>query len=320
MQKKWKELISNNDNTYFFHSPLWAKIIEKSFDEYNTNTRIYHINGNEILVPMMKKNQYGFKFLYSMPFGSYGGFFSKSSISSNDIKNVINKIIGGRNLNFNFTIPPLSNLPLDFAKNPKVIEVNKIWSYTHILSVDKDFEYIWKNKFNRRARRSIKKAQKHNITIREGDSLDDFKAYHDIYAKAIKKWDMKNPPDPFDFYKNMYKYGSDYVNLYLAILNDEIIAGLLTFNYGKTVFMYGSAFLNEYGSFHPTSLIYGHIIKNACNESYKYVNMGSSGDISGVRKFKENFGSETIKTNSFSACSLIGRLGSKLYGAISDSI
>jgi CelD/BcsL family acetyltransferase involved in cellulose biosynthesis len=81
-----------------------------------------------------------------------------------------------------------------------------------------------------------------------------------------------------------------------------------------------NAFLPEYGTFNPTSLLISESIKEACNEGFKYVDVGSSGDNYGLRKFKESFGSETIKTNSFRAYSLIGRLGSNIYKRINDNL
>lgn len=314
LTKKWGELISNCDEAYFFHTPLWAKIMAKTYN-FSDYTKFYEVNGKEILVPMMKEKKYEFNLLSSMPFG-YGGFFSKSTISFYDIKNLVNQIIRGRNIILDFTMPPLSNLPLDF-EDSSIIEVKDSWNYAHILPLKKSFDYIWKNKFNRRARRSIKKAAKNDIKILKGDSLDDFEDYYRIYSKsAEEKWGYETPPDPFDLYKNMYKYGSNDVNLYLAQKDNEAIAGYITLNYGKNIFMYGGSFLSEYGSLHPSSLLYNHIIESGCNNGYEYLNMGSSGDISGVMKFKENFGPELIKTNKFRAYSTIGRLGLKFYEKI----
>ncbi|MGZ7117931.1 MAG: hypothetical protein ACXVHS_10900, partial [Methanobacterium sp.] len=107
LTKKWNELISNCDESCFSHTPSWAKILEKTYG-LSDYTKIYEVNGKEIIVPMIKERKHGFNILSSMLYG-YGGFFSKSPITSDDIKNLIHQIIGGRNIIFDFTIPPLSN-------------------------------------------------------------------------------------------------------------------------------------------------------------------------------------------------------------------
>lgn len=314
LTKKWGELISNCDEAYFFHTPLWAKIMEKTYN-FSDYTQFYEVNGKKILVPLMRKKKYEFNLLSSMPFG-YGGFFSKSAIFSYDVKNLVNQIIRGRNIILNFTMPPLSNLPLDF-EDSSIIEVKDSWNYAHILPLKKGFDYIRKNKYNRRARRSIKKAVNNDVEIRKGDSLDDFEDYYHVYSKsAEEKWGYETPPDPLELYKNMYKYGSNHVDIYLAQKDGETIAGYITLNYGKNIFMYGGAFLSKYGSLQPSSMLYDHIIEIGCNEGYDYLNMGASGDLSGVMKFKENFGPDIIKTDNFRAYSMIGRLGMKFYERI----
>ncbi|MGZ7209600.1 MAG: GNAT family N-acetyltransferase, partial [Methanobacterium sp.] len=114
---------------------------------------------------------------------------------------------------------------------------------------------------------------------------------------------------PFKLLENLHKYGSDHVELSLATKDDKIIAGRICFLYSKTVYAYLNAFLSEYGTFNPTSLLINESIKKACDEGFKYVNVGSSGNNYGLKKFKESFGSDIIKTNMFKAYSLIGKLG-----------
>jgi hypothetical protein len=308
--KKWEELISESDDAYFFHSPFWAKIMEKTYD-FRDSTKFFEVSGREILVPMMKRKKYGFNFLHSMPFG-YGGFFSESTINSNDIKKLVNKIIGERDLIFNFIMPPFSNLSFDFEK-PLITEIKDSWNYTHILPANGDYEHFWGSRYNRKTRRAIKKAVKNKVGIRKGDSLDDFKEYYYLYSKNSERWGYETPPDPYDLYKNMYKYGSDHVDLNLAIKDNETIGGVIALNYGKNIYLWGSAFLAEFGALNPVSLLFNDIIKNAYDNGYEYVDFGESGDLSGVKKFKESFGAENIRLNRFKVCSKIGRLALNVY-------
>ena len=246
-----------------------------------------------------------------MPFG-YGGFFSESPIHSDDLKKLINKIIGERDLIFNFMMPPLSNISFDFKKH-LITETKDSWNYTHILPANANYEHFLRDRYNRKTRRAIKKAVKNKVGIRKGDSLDDFKEYYYLYSKSSERWGYEAPPDPFDLYKNMYKYGSKYVNLYLAVKGDETIGGVIALNYGKNIYLWGSAFLVEYAALNPVSLLFNDIIKNAYDNGYEYVDFGESGDLAGVKKFKESFGAENIRLNKFKACSKIGRFVLNVY-------
>lgn len=303
-KSKWEDIILSSGDSYFFHSPLWAKIIEKTFNLADA-TRLFEVNEKEIVVPLMKKKRYGFNFFNSMPFG-YGGFFSKSLISSDEIKTIIDKIIGGNNLIFNLTLPPLSNQPLNFL-NSYIKEIENEWDYTHILKLNESFEFIWKNNFKKKTRNAIRKSEKNNIEVRKGDSLNDFKEFYYLYSKSSEKWGYEAPPEPFNLYKYLYKYGYPHVNLYIATKDSETIAGLISLNYGKNVYYWGSAFLDDYGTFNPTSLLLSRSIEQACTEGYKLFNMGASGELFGVMKFKEGFGAQLVNTNKFKASSSVGQ-------------
>jgi hypothetical protein len=298
-KNKWEEIILKSDNTYFFHSPTWVKIIEKTFDDYRTATRMYNVNGKSILIPMMEKNTYGkyaygFKLFDSMPMG-HGGGFSESDITTDDFRCLVDDIIGHRHILY-LALPPFVNI----SAGKSALKIKDEWNikdefnYTHILNLEgKDFEYIEKN-YKKTKRRSIRKAIKSGIEIRNGVSLDDFRDYYNLYAaKATQKWGY--PPLPFKFFRKLHRYGSPHVKLSLAIKDDKTIAGRITFHYSKTIFNYGSVYLDGYGTFNPASLLLNDSIKHACQEGYKYIDFGGSGKLEGVRRFKEEFGAEKVE-------------------------
>ncbi len=311
-KSKWEEIVLDSNDSYFYHSPSWSKIMEKTFN-FHDSTRLYTINGKEILVPVMRKKKYGFNVYDSMPLG-YGGFFSGDKISFHEIEIIIDKIMGGKNIIFNFTLSPSSNLSIDLKKS-SVSQVNDVWSYTHILPLNNDFDYIWKNYFKRNTRRAIQKSERNNIEIQKGDSLNDFKDYYCLYVDASKKWGYETPEYPLRLFKNLYRFGSDSVDLYMAYRDSELIAGLISFSYGRNVSGWSNVFLSQYGALNPTSLLVSHSIECACKEGYKNYDLGASGDLGGVRKFKESFGPEMIKTNRFRAFSNIGKFIFNIMGA-----
>jgi hypothetical protein len=308
-KNKWEKIIQQSDNAYLFHSPIWAKIIEKTYD-YHTATRQYNINDKEILIPIMEKNNYGFKTFDSMPHG-YGGIFSESDITTNDIKAIINDIIGGRNLSFHLMLPPFMNLSTNDSNTPIKEEwkMRDEWNYAHLLNLEgKNFEDIWKN-YKRKTRQHIRKAKKSGIETRGGTSLDDYRTFYNIYSKvSSQKWGYENPEYPFDFFHNLYKYGSPHVKLSLATKDNQTIAGLITFPYAKTVYYWGSAFKAEYGNLNPTSLLFNESIKQECQENYKYINFGGSGKLKGVRRFKEGLGAGKVEINKYKVLSNLGKI------------
>jgi lipid II:glycine glycyltransferase (peptidoglycan interpeptide bridge formation enzyme) len=288
--------------------------MEKTF-AHRSATRLYEINGKEILVPMLEENIYGFKsFDFISGNAETGGLFSESSITTDDFKSIVNDIIGGRNLSFSLALPPFMDLASDesSSQTKEGWKFNDEWNYVHLLNLEgKSFEDIWKN-YKSKTRTHIRKAKKSGIETRDATSLDDFKKFYNIYTKVSQNWGYKTPPIPFKLLKNIYKYGSHHVKLSLAIKDDKIIAGLLSFPYAKTVYLYMSSFLPEYGKFNPARLLDCEAIEQACHEGYKYVNFGPSANFKHIKKYKEGFGTEKVEINRYKIYSNLGKMVNKI--------
>ena len=314
--EEWEEIVLNSDNASFFHSPLWAKIMERTYG-YRTATRLYEINGKKILIPMMELNlnKYGFKTYASMPGNKdQGGLFSESDITIDDFKSIVNDIVGGKTLSLYLALPLFKNLTLGKSSS----SIKEEWKfkdefdYVHLVNLEgKDFEDIWKN-YKGKTRTHIRKAKKSGVEIRDATSLDDFKIFYDILLGASQKWGLETPPIPFKLLKNLYKYAPSHTQLKLAVKEDKIIAGQLSFPYSKIVHGYISSFLREYGTFHPTSLLYNEVIKQACQEGYKYFSFGPSGNLDHIRRVKEKFGAEKIEVNRYMIYSNFAKILDKI--------
>lgn len=308
-KSRWEEFVRVYEHNYLFHTPAWAKILEETFG-YQIATKLYEIAGNKILVPMMKRRKYGFSLYDSMPLG-YGGIFSSSELSSNQLQEMFEYLVGGGNLFFILTLPPFCNLPIQNNSHIKEVDL-KEGNYTHILLLEREFEYLWKNKFKQENRTAIRKAEKNNIDVLNENSLQNFREYYEIYAESSKRWGYKKPPYPLKFFENLCKFGNSHVQLRLAIKDEEIIAGLINFYYDKNVFYWGSAFLERFGKYRPANLLLKDSIEYACNEGYKYYNFGGSGSLMGVRKFKESFGAEKAYIKRYIVSSQLGKLANMI--------
>lgn len=303
-ESKWEEIVASSENAYFFHTPAWAKIMEETYG-HETATRLYEITGNEILVPMMKHKRYGFCTFSSMA-GGYGGIFSTSALTPDIIKKVLKDIVGGKSLLLNISLPPFVDLPI--REDAFVKEVNSEWNYTHVLPLEQGFEYLWKKRFVGKTRTAVRKAEKSGVKVLEASLLENVRQFYKLYVETSRRWGVSIPSQPLRFYENLYKFGSPYVRLTLAIKDDVAIGGLVNLYYAKNVFCWMNAFLKEYAAFVPVKLLMKESIEQACNESYRLYNFGASGNLEGVRKFKESFGAEKAEVKHYLVQSRLGKL------------
>ena len=303
-ESKWEEIIAASEHSYFFHTPAWARILEETYGG-EIATRLYEIDGKEILVPMIKHKRHGF-YVYSSMESGYGGIFSTSELSPDVLQKILRDIVSGKSLWFTMSLPPFFDLPVQ--KDIFIKEVNSEWNYTHVLSLEKGFEYLWKNKFERDLKRGIKKAEKNNVEIINTNKLEPFEIFYSLYKNRSKVWGYKVPPHPWKLYENLHKFGSSHVQLRLAVKDAKTIAGLITFEYGDSIFRWMNASLKEYLKYYPNNLLDKEVIEYACKMGFKYYNFGASGNLEGVRKFKESFGAEKVEVKHYVVQSRLGRL------------
>lgn len=299
---RWANIVKTNKNSYFFDTPEWAIILKETYG-YHIATRLYEQNDNKIIFPLMEGKLYGLKYYMSMPLG-YGGLFSDLEIAPDDALRIYQDLLGYSHISLTLTLPPY----YVFKEDAKIQQLNSEWNYTHMLSLEPGFDCIWEKKFNRKNRNIIRQAEKSEVEIRIGTSLSDYKKYYELYSLSSKLWGYSTPPYPIELYENLHKYGSEHVRLKLAVLDGITIGGLIDFSYGKNVFYWGSAFLKDYSSFHPSSLLLKDSIEQACINGYSMYNFGASGNLDGVRIFKESFGGEMVEIKRYVFWSTLGKI------------
>jgi hypothetical protein len=291
----WERIVNLDPNSYYFHTPAWAKIIEQTYG-YRIATRLYTIDGVEFLIPMMAREKYGFNALYSMPMG-YGNIFTTNSRDPEigpHLSRILDDLVKGQRAYLNLSVPPFFKLEIPENIQKRNIAIDG--HFIHIISLHGGLDDIWKNKVKNK--KAIRKAEK-NLTVREGSSIEDYEQYYRIYAESSKRWGYKTPPQPFELYKNMLKYGSHDIKLHLAYKNDVPVAGLVSLNYGNKIFAFTSCYLKEYATLRAQNLLTYHSIKQGVENGYLYFDFGSSMDNSGIIRFKESFSPDVLEVKRY---------------------
>lgn len=292
----WEGIVSQDPNSYYFHTPAWAKIIERTYG-YGIATRLYTIDGLEFLIPMMRKEKYGLNLLLSMPHG-YGNIFSPINkyfeFEPRYISPILDNIVKDSRTSLNLATSPFFNLAMPENVLKRNI-VNNSGS-VHVIPLEGGFDHVWEHRIKNK--KAIRKAKKY-LTVREGSCIEDYEEYYGIYTRSSEQWGYKVPPQPFELYENMLRYGSSNVKLYLAYKDEKPVAGLVCLYYGNNVFAFTSCYLKEYSNLRAQNLLTCHSIKYASENGYKYFDFGSSRNDPGIIRFKESFGPDVISVKRY---------------------
>ena len=290
----WRSFLNGGEGIYFFHTPEWAKVMEGAFG-YRVATRLYHTPEGDVLVPMMESRRFGFSVYQSVPHG-YGGILSPSSLSAGVLTDLVGSMVGGRHLLLDLALPP--GVALQRERSPGVTKTLSEWNYTHILRLDDPGSAV-EQRYNRHARRDIGIAERNHVEIVRDDSLAQFQRYYALYEQRAREWGYPEPPYPRKVYDLLYRYGRPYVRVRLAEMYGEVIGGLVTFEYADTVFAWSNAAPAASRPFCPVHLLLHDALRSAQEEGYSLVNFGGSGNLLGVRKFKESFGAVQVDLETY---------------------
>lgn len=286
-----EEILSQSKGVTFFSSNEWLRIIEKTYSNYKGLWLRFRLsNGKVVYLPGLRRGDW----LDSLFAGTYGGFVSTNPITDQEMEAILAAISGIfqqlRIEGVNISPNPLSpaSLPL-FYREAKL--------YTHILSLDKDFDEICKSDFGYRARRHTKKAERCGVKVCVDSSPNGFTDYYRMYLDSAGRWGKKNPY-PFELFMNLALVNSEKIKLWLAEIEGKRVAGILLFYGGEQVIYWSGAFYKDYAWCCPNHFLFKASIQDACQQGYRYFNFGSSlaggQELTGVRKFKEQFGPQQV--------------------------
>lgn len=298
----WRSFLSG-ENAYFFHTPEWAKVMEEAFG-YRVATRLYHIPEGDVLVPMMASRRFGFFVCQSVPHG-YGGIFPSSGLSDRVLPDLIGSMVGGRCLLLDLALPP--GVALRAQGVPGLQKTLSEWNYTHILRLDGPDNAVGQG-YTRHVRRDIGIAERNHVEIVSKDSLAQIQQYYALYETRTREWGYREPSYPREVYDLLHRYGRPYVQVRLAEMHGAAIGGLVTFEYGDTVFAWSNAVPAAFRQFCPVHLLLDDALRSAQEKGFALVNLGGSGNLFGVRKFKESFGAVQVDLETYRIASRLASL------------
>lgn len=305
----WNEVISKADYATFFHTPTWAQIVADNFPEYEIATRGFVLeDSSRAILPMLSKRVGArgfFKSYNSMVPGVYGGVVAERPLSKEELSTIYGSLI---NMSTNQVI--IWGNPYSEYNSLSGCEYRPC--FTHVIDLEQGFESIWRN-YRKGARSNANKARKKGVQINIATTPDEYKEYYAVYEDSLKRWgDNATSSYPFSLFQSVFQRASKNgmlaqkslpmrrgLKLWIARLDEKIIAGALVFYCNQHAVYWHGASLSDYFKYGANNLLQTEIIKHAYESGYKYYDFNPSGGHEGVVKFKESFGAEKLEFNSY---------------------
>ena len=283
----WDSLLETSDQTTFFHTTAWAKVLNES---------------------------YGYKPLYFtiIENGQLAGLIPVMEIDS--------ILTGRRGVSLPFTdiCDPVTRDPHVFARllaaviahgrkaRWKSLEIRGGKAFlekepvaarlvVHTLALNPEEAEVGKA-FRDSTNRNIRKAQKEGVTVNLEQSSAAMASFYRLHCETRRHHGL--PPQPWSFFSNIFKIVIADGKGLIAVASHcgKIIAGAVFFHFHReAIFKYGASDRNHLG-YRPNNLVMWEAIKKYSQKGFKALDFGRTElENTGLRQFKNGWDSEENK-------------------------
>jgi hypothetical protein len=274
--------------------------------------------GNDSIFGVIVK-RFVVKQLFLLPHGLYLPVLDSQKLSL--LYKLLNNIVKHYHY-LEVNIPP-ENFSLDarslFDKRFKIIKRE-----CHILRLEESFDEVTE-KFNETRQKHVKRALRNkDLKVFTSNELRFFHSYQRLYTESMKRWGVQTATYSEDFINQLINIPN--LRLWIAEYKGEVISGMICLYSKEGVFdwLASSLLSEEYKKVYAPVAIQYHVIKHAYDSGLKYVNMGASEHLRGVREFKESWGATAVpyysivhKSVFYTLIKFVYKLFGKAYRSIS---
>jgi hypothetical protein len=242
-------------------------------------------NDTVAILPLLSYRALGwFRGFESMIPGVYGGPIAERPLSVAEVDAILDRTAD------------LTAAQLRVFGNPYldafVVPRDEAHESTHVIDLRDGFEAVFA-RFHTNHRRTYRAARERGLTVDRARTIDDFRAYFEIYRKDRARWgDDARTDDPFSLFEIIHRREDPNMVLWLARLEGRIVAGDLWLYWNRHNVGWHGAADPAYFSFHPTNFLVTEIIRDACARGDRWCDLNPSAGLEGVSAFKDAFGAE----------------------------
>jgi len=313
----WKHLQDNSSLCDVLQTLEWAKVLKNSSK---------HALGFLVLLSNMEPIGGCIASLPKIPFTRFsaveiiGGPLHLPGYEDESIKRLIDYLKRSRGNVIHKLFKPSPLLNAKFKK----LFVNKGFriseDYTFLTDLSGTESQLWV-RLDKQARWGVKKAQRSGVKVMQADSRHDWYVFYDLYRRHCLTHRYTSLL-PETLFQRIYEilYPQKIAKLFLAQLDDRVIAGTLLLIHRKYVTYFRNASLDEYLRYEPNNILQWESFKWARENGAEIYDMGGilipSSRVSplyGLYKYKEKWGGKLIEYNSYCLENVLGAVGRSLY-------
>jgi Acetyltransferase (GNAT) domain len=299
----WEELVAANPSTPPSQTPVWLDAV-CAHGPWKDASRLYETrDGRALVLPMARRRARPLTLTseYSMPstWGT-GGLLAAGPVSADDVAAVVGDLVRGPALRTTVR-PGFEQAPL-WAAAASAAGARALPTLDHVLDLDGDFDRLFAG-FSSAARRAVRKAEKEGVTVEPCHGEPAVREFYRLYegwidhrarARGIPlpvARRMGHANEPLQRLLTLSRTLGDAFTVWLARLDGRAIAAMITLVQGEVAQSWRIASDREVADrVRAMDLLHRHAIEYAALRGCRYYNMGESGGVESLMRFKARFG------------------------------
>jgi lipid II:glycine glycyltransferase (peptidoglycan interpeptide bridge formation enzyme) len=241
---------------------------------------------------------------WSMPFGTYGG---PVTLEGSDVYHVLLKKF--EELGKQFWV--YETAVVDYANRIPGRPYETSEHLTHLIDMKGGFDKIWSESFDKSKRKQTRRAERKGVKVIESTSLGEAARFYDIYASRVRAYGGKIHY-PQSLFIELVRNSGRNVRLFLSYHENQLLGGQLCFYYKDMVIAWYGSTTMESRDLQASTNLYAHCIRHACEQGYKWFNLGGSIGKGSLVDYKMSFGGVPHHYNLSVRRSPIGKIAAAL--------
>jgi hypothetical protein len=293
-KEKWEQLLSNSSSATVFHSTEWALVLKETYRDLSVKYIVIEDQDGRYVagMPFAYTRNLIFCTHLSMPFGTYGGPVVVDGLEE-DVAAFIGVALQGVTRGifpFSFYCV-LFNTPvsLERAIQSAFPHGRRTRVSTHLIDLSEGFRRLWDFSFDKETRTCARKAVRNGVRIAKVTDGEGAAALHSLYRKQAAEWGI-GKAYPERLVCRIADLMKEKAQIWIGTLRGEPVCAVLVFYFGNALMAWLSGQSVEGRKACASHLLYSEVLKDACENGYSLFNFGGSGNLQGLRYFKESFG------------------------------
>jgi CelD/BcsL family acetyltransferase involved in cellulose biosynthesis len=294
---EWRRLVEQDEAATFFHTPAWSELLTSTLPGFRSSQITAREQTQVVgVMPVLERAHAGATTIESMAFGTFGGpIVATGSPAGTGAALLSGFSEVARSVRVGLAVVVDRSGRVTPEQLPGFVHER---GTVQVVRLDADYDEL-QRRFRPSARNKIRKARKAGVRVRRAVGEADFLEYHRVLEICSRDWKIRPRPG-MEFFVAMSALDPESVQMWLA--TDEagdVIAGDLNFVSHGTIMNWGNVSTDAAKSLAPNNLLHAKAIEQGVADGHSVYDLGSSGGLEGVRKFKSSFGTEDVAITRF---------------------